>query len=123
MNPKRLLPVSLMLLSALTVPAAAAAAQQSSEPALHVRTTRWQTGSTYYVDGVAWTPRAVVRTFVEGWQKAPRTRQWSRDTADARGNFSFQFYVPHDANEHGPLRLRMVDAATGRRGEMSIPLP
>ena len=130
---KRLLLASLVLLSTLTAPTAAAepapahpastARRQSTEPAPHVRTTRWQTGSTYYVDGVGWTPHGVVRTYVEGWQKAPATRQWSQDTADANGNFSFQRYEPYNPYEHGLLHLYMVDSVTGRRNGVSIPLP
>ncbi|MFD7336436.1 hypothetical protein ACFV98_10560 [Streptomyces violascens] len=125
---KRLLLASLLLLTTLAAPTAAAqpsatAHRRSTEPSPHVRTTRWQTGSTYYIDGTAWTPHAVVRTYVEGWEKAPTTRQWSQDTTDANGAFSFQRYEPYNPYEHGLLHLYMVDSVTGRRNGVSVPLP
>ncbi|MFJ8387682.1 hypothetical protein ACIQ9Q_24770 [Streptomyces sp. NPDC094438] len=80
----RLLLASLMVLAALTAPAAtdqpaATGHCVATEPTLRVRTSRWQTRSTYYVDGIAWTPHAVDRTDVEGWEKEPHARQWSQD--------------------------------------------
>lgn len=87
-----------------------------------VRYTVWQTGTTYDVDGIGWTPNATVRTYVEGWSRPPATRQWSTDITDAHGNFHFSRYEPYEPRETGHLHLSMVDA-TGHRNGVAIRRP
>ncbi len=109
--------------TAVARPAAGEEARFDGEFTLRESHTIWQTGTTYEVDGIGWTPRSTVRTYVEGWSRPPATRQWSTDTTDAHGNFHFSRYERYEPSETGSLQLYMVDQATGRRNGISIRRP
>ncbi|MFE5869463.1 hypothetical protein ACFQ6V_12540 [Streptomyces roseifaciens] len=135
---RRILLASLMALAAVggttaaarppaapPAPAAATAehVSRAGQFTMNVRHTVWQTGTTYEVDGIGWTPNATVRTYVEGWSRPPATRQWSTDRTDAQGNFHFSRYERYEPSEHGSLQLYMIDEATGHRNGISIRRP
>ncbi|KAF9586468.1 hypothetical protein BGW38_004364 [Lunasporangiospora selenospora] len=97
--------------------------EKREEPSVSVRTTIWLTGTTYYVSGINWTPRATVQTFVEGWDREPHTREWNRYTADQNGAFSFEHFEGYEPSEHGQLQLYTIDSVTGKRSGTSIRVP